>query len=172
LKSGASAAQAIAEKGLALIKSSDAAPIVSGYSPMRHELDPMPLLVALHNDGFRVALPCAEADAAGLTFREWLPGGSLARGKFGVREPEPSRPELHPAVVLAPLLAFDRFGNRLGYGAGFYDRSLRRLRSQGAVLAIGLAFDEQEFPEVPAEPQDERLDTILTPSRVIACGGG
>jgi 5-formyltetrahydrofolate cyclo-ligase len=169
LKSGTSAAQAIAETGVALITSLDVAPAVGGYHPFRHELDPMPLLIELHNRGLRIALPRTDGDAA-LTFREWLPGESLERGKLGVHEPAASRPELRPWVVLAPLLAFDRFGNRLGYGGGFYDSSLRKLRSSGAVAAIGIAFDEQEFPEIPAEPQDERLDMILTPSRVIACG--
>jgi 5-formyltetrahydrofolate cyclo-ligase len=169
LKSGASAAQAIAETGVALIASLDVASAVGGYHPIRHELDPMPLLIELHNKGVRVALPRTEGDDT-LTFREWLPGESLERGKLGVHEPKASQPELRPAVVLAPLLAFDRYGNRLGYGGGFYDRSLRKLRRRGAVVAIGIAFDEQEFPEIPAEPQDERLGMILTPSRVIACG--
>ena len=72
--------------------------------------------------------------------------------------------------MLVPLLAFDRSGGRLGYGAGYYDAALRKMRQRGPVAAIGIAFDEQEFPEVPQEPQDEPLDTILTPSRVIACG--
>ncbi len=116
----------------------------------------------------RIALPRVEDETA-LSFHEWLPGAALERSKFGVREPDASAPALRPAVVLVPLLAFDRSGARLGYGAGYYDRSLRQLRSAEPVVAIGIAFDEQEFPEIPTEPQDEPLDMILTPSRVIAC---
>ena len=94
----------------------------------------------------------------------------LKRGKFGLRQPGAEQAELTPDIVLVPLLAFDRRGGRLGYGAGYYDVALRRMRQRGPVAAIGIAFDEQEFPEVPQEPQDEPLDTILTPLRVIACG--
>jgi 5-formyltetrahydrofolate cyclo-ligase len=169
LKSGASASKAIAETGVALIQALGVAPKVSGYHPIRQELDPMLLLIELHKSGARIALPRMDGHAT-LTFREWLPGETLDRGKLGIYEPGTSQPELRPAVVLAPLLAFDRFGNRLGYGGGYYDRSLRLLRGSGAVIAIGIAFEEQEFPEIPAEPQDERLDMVLTPSRIVACG--
>ena len=78
---------------------------------------------------------------------------------------------MQPALVLVPLVAFDRKGNRLGYGAGYYDACLRDMRARQRVTAIGVAFDEQEFTDIPREPQDEPLDMILTPSRVIACGG-
>ena len=105
-----------------------------------------------------------------MIFREWSPGAPLKRGKFGLRQPGNEQAELTPDIVLVPLLAFDRRGGRLGYGAGYYDAALRGMRQRGPVAAIGIAFDEQEFPEVPQEPQDESLDTILTPSRVIACG--
>jgi 5-formyltetrahydrofolate cyclo-ligase len=168
LKSGASAAEAVAEKGLALIDSMGVPPAVGGYHAIRSELDPQPLLNGLHGKGVRIALP--RMDGNTLAFHEWLPGGALERGKLGVREPSASRPALRPAVVLAPLLAFDRSGARLGYGAGYYDRCLRELRRGGDVVVIGLAFDEQEFPEIPAGPRDEPLDMILTPTRVIACG--
>lgn len=105
-----------------------------------------------------------------LTFREWRPGAALERGKYGVREPNASQPAVLPSILLVPLLAFDRKGARLGYGAGYYDASLRHLRSLQPIFAIGVAFDEQEFSEVPQEQQDEPLDMILTPSRAIACG--
>ncbi len=106
-----------------------------------------------------------------MSFREWVPGSTLERGKFGVHEPGESQPALQPAIVLVPLLAFDRNGNRLGYGAGYYDASLRDLRRSHRIVAIGIAFDEQEFADIPREPQDERLDMILTPSRTFACEG-
>lgn len=109
-------------------------------------------------------------EANALTFREWRPGAALERGKFGVREPDASQPTVLPSILLMPLLAFDCKGARLGYGAGYYDASLRLLRSLQPIFAIGVAFDEQQFSEVPQEPQDEPLDMILTPSRAIACG--
>ncbi len=92
------------------------------------------------------------------------------RGRFGIHEPADSEAELVPTALLVPLLAFDRRGNRLGYGAGYYDAALRNLRSAGRVVAIGIGFDEQEFPGIPREAHDEPLDMILTPTRVIACG--
>jgi 5-formyltetrahydrofolate cyclo-ligase len=85
-------------------------------------------------------------------------------------EPAGDLPEVVPAILLVPLLAFDNKGNRLGYGAGYYDTALRDLRLRGHVIAIGLGFDEQQVSEIPREPQDEPLDLILTPSRAIACG--
>ena len=116
--------------------------------------------------------PCLQsAPGPSLTFRKWSPGTPLERGKFGLQEPGEAHPELLPNLVLVPLLAFDRKGNRLGYGAGYYDAALRKLRRPGPVIAIGVGFDEQEFPDIPHEPQDEPLDMILTPSRIIACGG-
>jgi 5-formyltetrahydrofolate cyclo-ligase len=168
LKSGAPAAQAIARKGVPLIQSFGLAGAIGGYHALRAELDPLPLLTALHARGFRTALPCvSEGDA--LTFREWTPGSDLKRGKFGVAEPAATQPAMHPSIVFVPLVAFDRKGNRLGYGAGYYDACLRDMRARQPVLAVGVAFDEQEFPDIPREPQDEPLDTILTPARVINC---
>jgi 5-formyltetrahydrofolate cyclo-ligase len=141
----------------------------AGYFPVHDELDPIPLLEELHAGGLRTALPVVRP-GPDLIFREWSPGALLKRGKFGLRQPGDEQAELTPDIVLVPLLAFDRSGARLGYGAGYYDAALRRMRQSGPVAAIGIAFDEQEFPEVPQEPQDEPLDTILTPSRVIARG--
>jgi 5-formyltetrahydrofolate cyclo-ligase len=170
LKSGASAAEAAAERGLAVIASLGAPSVIGGYHPIRYELNPLPLMNSLRANGVRLALPRMEAGTT-LAFHEWLPEATLKPGQLGVREPEATQPTVRPDVVLAPLLAFDRRGARLGYGAGYYDRSLRELRSSGAIVAIGFAFDEQEFPEVPAGPDDEPLDMILTPSRVIDCRG-
>lgn len=95
---------------------------------------------------------------------------ALERRRSGLSEPAVCHPEIIPAVLLVPLLAFDSKGSRLGYGAGYYDAALRDLRLRGPVIAIGLGFDEQQFPEIPQEPQDAPLDMILTPSRTIACG--
>lgn len=143
---------------------------VGGYFPLPGELDPLPLLQALHDKGLSIALPATKPGPS-LIFREWVPGSPLNRGKFGIPEPGNSNPELRPNLLLVPLLAFDRRGNRLGYGAGYYDAALRKLRADGLLIAIGVAFDEQEVREVPREPQDEPLDTVLTPARAVACGG-
>lgn len=168
LKFGALAAQAIAETGMPFIESLNLPREVGGYHALRHELDPAPLLDSLHSKRFRIGLP-RTGEGPSLSFREWRPGCPLERGKLGVFEPSPMQPAMQPAIVLVPVLAFDRRGNRLGYGAGYYDACLRDLRSGRRVIAIGIAFDEQEFPEIPREPQDEPLDTVLTPSGIIAC---
>jgi 5-formyltetrahydrofolate cyclo-ligase len=168
LKSGAEARQALAARGAALIETMQAIS-AAAYFPVHDELDPIPLLEALHGRGLRTALPAVQP-GPDLVFREWSPGAALCHGKFGLQEPAGDCAELAPGIVLVPLLAFDRKGGRLGYGAGYYDAALHRLRQHAPVTAIGIAFDEQEFPEVPQEPQDERLDMILTPSRVIARG--
>ncbi len=168
LSNGASAAASLVDRGVSLAESFPLPRAVGAYYPLRAELDPLQLLTALHGKGFLVALP-RTAEGPMLCFREWKPGSALERTKFGLREPAETESALDPALIFVPLLAFDRTGNRLGYGAGYYDAYLRRARCARTVVAIGIAFDEQEFPEIPREPQDERLDMVLTPSRVIAC---
>ncbi len=164
------AARAVADRGVQLVHSSRSAGVVAGYHAIRAELDPMPLLAALHERGFSLVLPCMGGDSVSLTFREWTPGSALLRRKFGVEEPPAHNSAVEPTIVFAPLVAFDAEGARLGYGAGYYDAALRNMRARRKILAIGIAFDEQEFPHIPREPQDEPLDMILTPTRVIACG--
>lgn len=168
---GPAASQALAELGAYLVDllRARAGTSVSGYVALRDEIDPSALITFLHQQNFRIALP-QTMPGPNLAFKEWLPGTPLVRGKFGLQEPGVDWPEVVPDVVLVPLLAFDRVGNRLGYGAGYYDAALRRLRLEGSIIAAGLAFDEQELPAIPREPQDERLDMILTPSRIIAWG--
>ena len=168
LKSGAPASQAIAERGVSLIQSFGTAAAIGGYHALPAELDPLPLLTALHTHGFCIALPRTGKNRA-LSFRKWTPNSTLEEGRFGLREPLETQPAVHPTVIFVPLVAFDRNGNRLGYGAGYYDTYLRDVRAQHRIRAIGVAFDEQEFPKIPREPQDEPLDMILTPSRVITC---
>ncbi len=159
----------IAEKGVPLVRSFGAVGAVGGYRALRCELDPLPFLTALHAEGFRITLP-RTGEGTTLSFRKWEPGAPLEQGKFGVQEPAESEPAMQPTLIFVPLVAFDRKGNRLGYGAGYYDACLRDMRARGRVAAIGVAFDEQEFPDIPREPQDESLDMILTPSRIIDCG--
>jgi 5-formyltetrahydrofolate cyclo-ligase len=159
----------LVESGVRLVSSIKGASTVGGYYPIRDEADLRALLQALHENCLRIALPRASMGAV-LTFNAWSPGSPLAPGKFGVLEPLEDQPELLPDCVFVPLLAFDRRGNRLGYGRGYYDGALRRLRAIHHAVAIGIGFDEQEFPEIPRESQDEPMDMILTPTRVIACG--
>jgi 5-formyltetrahydrofolate cyclo-ligase len=99
--------------------------------------------------------------------RAWEFGGPLDRGQWGIREPKPQAPEVAPDIMLVPLLAFDRRGHRIGYGAGYYDMTINRVRGLKPVIAIGVAFAAQEVPEVPASPRDERLDLVLTEREVI-----
>ena len=168
LASGVEAREALAARGAPFLGARQVS-AAAGYFPIREELDPRPLLSALHEEGMRIALPVVRP-GPDLIFREWRPGSQLECGKFGLKEPSGANLALVPNIVLVPLLAFDRRGNRLGYGAGYYDAALRNLRRRGAVTAIGIAFDEQEFPEIPQEAQDETMDMILTPSRIVACG--
>lgn len=136
--------------------------VVSGYWPIRDEIDPRPLLLVLHGRGCLCALPTVSDLDQPLVFRRWTPDAVLAPGRFGVMEPGPKADVLDPAVLLVPLLAFDAAGFRLGYGAGFYDRSLKALRTKGPVVAIGLAFAGQEVTAVPHDDDDEPLDWLVS----------
>jgi 5-formyltetrahydrofolate cyclo-ligase len=168
-RGGVCAAQALSSRGFPLIRALPNAQIIGGYYPIRDELNPLRLLQALCDDGRQIGLP-AICPGPGLTFRAWTPGTPLKRSQLGLSEPEAGYPEVVPGIVLVPLLAFDSHGNRLGYGAGYYDAALRDLRRRAPVIAIGLGFDEQQFREIPREPQDEPLDMILTPTRTLTCG--
>lgn len=134
--------------------------VLSGYWPMRGEADPRPAM-ALH-DG-PVCLPVVPGRAVPLLFRRW-DGEPLVPGPFGTSHPPDSQPLLRPQVLIVPLAGFDRRGNRIGYGGGYYDRTLQLLRETAPVTAIGLAFAVQELPAIPAEPFDQPLDLIVTDS--------
>jgi 5-formyltetrahydrofolate cyclo-ligase len=140
--------------------------IIAGYWPMGEEMDPRPLMLALAAGGHVLALPVTPPRGQPLSFRAWAPGAALRAGPMGISEPI-SGDELRPDILLVPLLAFDRAGRRLGYGGGYYDRTLAAL--PGA-KAIGIAYAGQEMPEVPAGPQDFRLPLIATEAGVILCG--
>jgi 5-formyltetrahydrofolate cyclo-ligase len=156
------AARAVARR-LAQELAAAAPAIVAGYWPLAGELDPRPALQRLAAAGHLLALPRMAGPAAPLAFHAWAWDQPLSQGSFGVMQPDPGWPLVTPAVVLVPLLGFDRRGRRLGYGKGYYDRTLRALRTAGGVqCAIGLAFALQEVPEVPAAPFDEPLDAVAT----------
>jgi 5-formyltetrahydrofolate cyclo-ligase len=137
---------------------------VSGFMAIGAELDASPLLERLHGEGHPLALPVIQPKGHPLKFRNWAPGEPLASRLWGILEPLAEAPEIEPDILLVPLLAFDAEGHRLGYGAGYYDRTLERLRGMKPILAIGLAYDEQEVASVPHQAWDEPLDWVLTPS--------
>ena len=143
--------------------------VVSGFWPMKEELDIRPLLIELFNQGCELALPVVVGKGQPLIFRAWRPGDALEQGVFGTLHPSPKREVVEPEALIVPLLACDASGWRLGYGGGFYDRTLRGLRERRTVTAMGVAFDGQFLPEeVPHGPGDERLDWLLTDKRACA----
>ena len=141
--------------------------IVAGFMAVKNEINPVPLLEALRGRGAQLALPAIAGRGQPLVMRAYEFGAPLARGQWGIREPTPDAPEVEPDIVLVPLLAFDRGGGRIGYGAGYYDMTLARLRAKKKIAAIGLAFAVQETASVPVTPRDERLDLVLTEREVI-----
>jgi 5-formyltetrahydrofolate cyclo-ligase len=145
--------------------------IISGFMPLKSEINPLPLLQKLAKAGARLALPAIAGRGKPLIMRAWEFGAPLDRGQWGIREPKPDAPEVEPDILLVPLLAFDRAGFRIGYGAGYYDMTIHRLRALKPVIAIGIAFAAQEVPKIPTTPRDERLDLVLTEREVIDLRG-
>jgi 5-formyltetrahydrofolate cyclo-ligase len=145
--------------------------VVSGFMPLKSEINPLPLMQKLSAAGARLALPRIVGRGSPLSMRVWEFGADLDHGQWGIREPKAGAPEVDPDVLLVPLLAFDRAGNRLGYGAGYYDLTIKRLRTLKPVTAVGIAFAMQEVPKVPTTPRDERLDLVLTECEVIDLRG-
>ena len=140
--------------------------VVSGYWPAGSEIDVRPLLERLHRGGHRLVLPVVVERDAPLMFRVWQPGDAVAKGN-GAWVPEDGKPTLEPDLLLIPLVGFDRHGTRLGQGAGYYDRTLVRLRGQKAVTAIGIGYAVQELPEIPTGPYDQPLDAVLTEAGLV-----
>lgn len=144
---------------------------VSGYWPMGGEMDPVPTLETLSARGHPVGLPVMAGRGRALVFRAWHPAQVLEDGGFGTRVPPADAPELRPQVLLVPLLAFDRTGYRLGYGGGFYDRTLQALRAQDPhVLAVGIAYAGQEVAHVPRGAGDQPLDMLVTEAGAVDLG--
>ena len=141
--------------------------IVSGFMPMKSEINPLPLMQKLAGAGARLALPRIVGRGHPLSMRAWAFGAPLERGQWGIREPGADAPEVDPDILLVPLLAFDRDGYRLGFGAGYYDMTITALRGRKTVVAVGIAFAAQEVPAVPRTERDARLDLVLTEREVI-----
>jgi len=163
---GAPAAEVLRDRFLAGVPVAPGTP-VSGYWPLGDEIDPRPLMGALHGRGHPLALPAIRAAHQPLDFRAWRPGDPLVPAGFGTRQPAAEAPLVRPGLLLVPLLAFDAAGYRLGYGGGFYDRSLALLRRTGDILAVGLAYAAQQVPAVPREATDQPLDLVVTERGVI-----
>lgn len=130
-------------------------------------MDPAPLLAVLAANGHPLCLPCVTERGRPLSFRAYVQGDSLTSGFAHIPEPSPHQPLCEPDVVLTPLVGFDKTGQRLGQGGGYYDRTLAGLRARKKILAIGLAYDVQEAEEIPSSKQDARLDAIVTEKRFI-----
>ena len=139
---------------------------LAGYMPMRTEIDPLPAMAEAAAHG-PVCVPVIMTKGQPLQFARWEPGCAMQAGPFGAQVPV-MQDWLVPEILIVPLVAFSQSGGRLGYGGGFYDRTLERLRSRGPVLAIGYAFAAQEDADLPLEPTDQRLDMVVTEQGVIA----
>ncbi len=138
---------------------------LAGYAQMRSEIDPLAAMEEASAHG-PVCLPVILGDAQPLAFRAWTPGCAMIDGAFGAQIPA-SGDLVTPEILIVPLVAFARDGARLGYGGGFYDRSLEQLRAVKPTLAIGFAYAAQERDDIPLEPTDQPLDLIVTEQGVI-----
>jgi len=161
----AAASAALAERPFPLAVPPGA--IVSGFSPLGSEINPMPLMRRLADRGAALALPVVVGRGHPLVFRAWAFGAPLGKGVWGIREPLPDAPEVRPDILIVPLAAFDRTGHRIGYGAGYYDLTLAALAAAKPIVAVGLAYAAQEIARVPATPRDIRLDLVLTEREII-----
>ncbi len=144
--------------------------VVAGYWPMPEEIDVRPLMTYLHLSGHLLVLPVVMARDEPLIFRRWRPSQPLDPGIYGIPVPGAEAPEATPGVLLVPLLAFDDEGRRLGYGAGYYDRTLAALGAGGEILAIGAAYAVQRMDSIPEEASDQRLDWVVTEEGAISTG--
>jgi 5-formyltetrahydrofolate cyclo-ligase len=159
------AAEAIAARPFPLSIAPGA--IVSGFSPLKTEINPLPLMRKLAAAGAKLALPVVAGRGKPLIMRSYAFGQPLNEGVWGIREPKDDAPEVDPDILVVPLAAFDRRGNRIGYGAGYYDMTISRLRSLKAIVAVGIAYAAQEVADVPTTARDARLDLVLTERGVI-----
>lgn len=162
-KAAFAAGQGEAARHLAGVLAPHAGKVLSGYMPMRTEIDPLPAMAAHRG---RVCVPVVPGRGVPLQFRAWTPDCEMVEGPFGARVPA-GGDWLVPQVLIVPLLAWDRRGYRLGYGGGYYDRTLAMLRAAGGCVAVGFAFAAQEVPEVPIDENDQRLDHMVTEQGVV-----
>lgn len=169
-QSGQEAAQGLAQHGLDFCSPAPGS-VISGFSAFGEELDPAPLMARLAEEGHTLALPVMVAKAQPLIFRAWKPGDPMKEAMWGIMEPRDEAPQVRPDVLLVPLLAFDERGYRVGYGGGFYDRTIAGLQAEKPIVTVGLALDELKVARVPTDQYDQPLDWVLTPSGPIRCHG-
>ena len=144
--------------------------VVSAFHPYQSEIDTRLLLGKLAGEGWTTCLPIVLGKGLPLEFRRWLPGEPLTRGVWGIERPQDTSPLVEPDVLILPLLAFDRQGFRLGYGGGFYDRTLEKLRILKNIVAIGVGYSGQEVGAVPHGAHDQPLDYMMTEKEIFKCG--
>ncbi len=159
-RGGGQAARAVARHGADLIADLKCG-VVAAYWPFRSELDTRPLLAALDGAGVTLCLPVIPGTSRPLVFRRWRPGDALREGAYKIPVPDPQAGEVIPAALFVPLLAFDARGYRLGYGGGYYDRTLAALRGSRGAIAVGVGFAGQEVPSIPHNAYDQPMDHIL-----------
>jgi 5-formyltetrahydrofolate cyclo-ligase len=163
------AGPALAARGLPFARQPEQR-TVSGFFPYKSEISLLPLLARLQGEGWVTAMPVVIGEGLPLVFRAWMPGEATVPGIWDIPMPLVTAAEVSPDVLLVPMLAFDRKGFRLGYGGGFYDRTLAKLRKLKQVAAIGVAYAAQEMAEVPRGPHDQPLDWIMTEKATVKCG--
>lgn len=165
------AAEAVARAGAGLAaRLATPGAVISAYWPIRSELSPRPLIETLSRAGYRTALPVMTGAAKPLHFRLWTPGDELTKGALGLSEPLPEAAEVEPELIFLPLACFDARGHRIGYGGGNFDATLAALRARAKIVAIGLAFADQEVDAVPHEAHDQKLDFVITEQTVFDFG--
>jgi 5-formyltetrahydrofolate cyclo-ligase len=163
------AKRALAERGLPFARKPEQQ-VVSGFFPYKSEISVLPLLQRLAGEGWTLAMPVVIGEGQPLIFRQWASGVATVPGIWNIPVPPETSPELIPDVLLVPMLAFDRRGYRLGYGGGFYDRTLVKLRALKPIVAVGVAYAAQEVAQVLRAAFDQPLDYVMTEAETFACG--
>jgi len=141
--------------------------VVSGFMPMRSEINPLPLLRKFAAQGAQLALPVIQGRGKPLLMRAWSFGSPLEARQWGIKEPANDAPVADPDILIVPLACFDRAGHRIGYGAGYYDLTIAQLRARKPIVAVGIAFAAQEVEIVPRTAFDAQLDLVLTENETI-----
>jgi 5-formyltetrahydrofolate cyclo-ligase len=151
------------------VKPTSTCKIVSGFYPYQSEIDTRPLLGRLAGEGWTTCLPIVLGDGLPLEYRRWAPGAPTIKGVWGIPRPADDAELVEPDVLIIPLLSFDRKGFRLGYGGGFYDRTLEKLRASKNIIAVGVGYAAQEVGHVPVGEHDQALNYIMTEREIIHC---